>query len=85
LSEQAKNESEARGAGEGEKPDRSSESQEPTANPLSDEKAMDAQRTDEDNKIARARKRISEGYYDRDDVRRAIAEALIFVLSVRRD
>jgi hypothetical protein len=32
-----------------------------------------------------ARQRISEGFYDRDEVRRAIAEALVFVLGARRD
>jgi len=36
-------------------------------------------------KIERAKKRIAEGFYDREEVRRAIAEALVFVLSARRD
>jgi hypothetical protein len=38
-----------------------------------------------EDRITTARQRISEGYYDRDDVRRAIAEALVFVLGSRRD
>ncbi len=46
---------------------------------------MDMSQTDREERIARARQRISEGYYDRDEVRRAIAEALVFMLSARRD
>lgn len=38
-----------------------------------------------EDRIAVARQKISEGYYDRDEVRRAIAEALVFVLGGRRD
>jgi hypothetical protein len=38
-----------------------------------------------EDRIVMARQRISEGFYDRDEVRRAIAEALVFVLGARRD
>jgi hypothetical protein len=38
-----------------------------------------------DDRITRARQRISDGFYDKDTVRRAIAEALVFVLSARRN
>ena len=40
---------------------------------------------DRDERVARARQKITEGFYDRDEVRRAIAEALMFVLNARRD
>jgi hypothetical protein len=46
---------------------------------------MDGPQMSSDERIARARQKISEGFYDREDVRRAIAEALMFVLSARRD
>ena len=46
---------------------------------------MNASQIESDDRVIRARQRISEGFYDRDDVRRAIAEALMFVLSARRD
>ena len=38
-----------------------------------------------DDRVTRARQRISDGFYDKDAVRRAIAEALVFVLSARRN
>jgi hypothetical protein len=55
----------------------------PTISPERSE--MDGPQMTTDDRIARARQKISEGFYDRDDVRRAIAEALMFVLSARRD
>lgn len=38
-----------------------------------------------DDRVARARQRINDGFYDRDEVRRVIAEALMFVLGTHRD
>ncbi len=55
----------------------------PTVSP--ERAGMDGPQMTSDDRIARARQKISEGFYDRDDVRRAIAEALMFVLSARRD
>ena len=46
---------------------------------------MNLSQLQSDDRVARARRRISEGYYDRDEIRRAIAEALMFVLSTHRD
>ena len=46
---------------------------------------MNASNTENDDRVIRARQRISDGFYDKDAVRRAIAEALVFVLSARRN
>ena len=48
-------------------------------------RSMNTQPFVSEDRIAAARQRISEGFYDRDEVRRAIAEALVFVLGARRD
>jgi hypothetical protein len=46
---------------------------------------MNMSQIPKDERVARARQRISDGFYDRDEIRRAIAEALMFVLSTHRD
>ena len=50
-----------------------------------DERSMNTQPFVSEDRIAAARQRISDGFYDCDEVRRAIAEALVFVLGARRD
>jgi hypothetical protein len=57
--------------------------EDPTTSP--DKRSMNTQPFVSEDRIAAARERISEGFYDRDEVRRAIAEALVFVLGARRD
>ena len=53
--------------------------------PSTAQRPMKTSHHEGEDRIAWARQRINEGFYDRDDVRRAIAEALVFVLSARRD
>ena len=48
-------------------------------------RTMNMQPLISEDRVVTARQRISEGFYDRDEVRRAIAEALVFVLGARRD
>jgi hypothetical protein len=50
-----------------------------------DKRSMKTQPFVGEDRITAARQRISDGYYDRDEVRRVIAEALVFVLGARRD
>lgn len=50
-----------------------------------EQRPMNASSIESDDRITKARQRISDGFYDKDEVRRAIAEALVFVLSARRE
>ena len=50
-----------------------------------EQSTMNASNIESDDRVTRARQRISDGFYDKDEVRRAIAEALVFVLSTRRN
>ena len=53
--------------------------------PSPERREMNASNIESDDRVIRARQRISDGFYDKDEVRRAIAEALVFVLSTHRN
>ena len=55
------------------------------SSPSPEQRPMNASNIENDDRVTRARQRISDGFYDNDEVRRAIAEALVFVLSARRN
>lgn len=73
------------GARKGKKPDDAVSAKRAGPPPSPGQEPMNASQMECDDRIARARQKISDGFYDRDEVRRAIAEALAFVLSARRN
>jgi hypothetical protein len=67
------------------KPDDAVYSKRPGPSLSPKQRQMNASSIENEDRVIRARQRISDGFYDKDEVRRAIAEALVFVLSARRN
>jgi hypothetical protein len=84
LSEDRKGGDRPTGAKKSRQPDDAAFSRKPGPSPSPKQRQMNASNIESDDRVIRARQRISDGFYDKDEVRRAIAEALVFVLSARR-
>ena len=85
MSEDRKGGERPTGAKKGGEPDDAVFSKNAGPSPSPERRKMNASSIDSDDRVIRARQRISDGFYDKDEVRRAIAEALVFVLSTRRN
>ena len=84
MSEDRKGRDRLTGA-EDKKPDDAVSANKTGPSPSPEQRSMNASNIESDDRVIRARQRISDGFYDKDEVRRAIAEALVFVLSARRN
>lgn len=85
MSENRKGRGRPTGADDNRKPEDAVFVKKAGPSPSSEKRPMNASNMENDDRVARARQRISDGFYDKDEVRRAIAEALVFVLSARRN
>jgi hypothetical protein len=85
LSENRKGGDGPTGAKKRREPDDAVFSKKAGPSPSPEQRQMNASNIENDDRVVRARQRISDGFYDKDEVRRAIAEALVFVLSTRRN